>query len=72
MSERVRDKREERDLSDARSSHGSYRAPYSRRLVWHTAVPLPSALWRVYDLDSHERISNIEELELPEICIGNV
>jgi hypothetical protein len=37
-----------------------------------TAVPLPSVLWRVHDLDSHERISNIEELELPEICIGGV
>jgi len=30
------------------------------------------ALWRVHGLDSHERISNIEELEFPEICIGSV
>ena len=30
------------------------------------------ALWRAHDLVSHERISNIEELELPEICIGSV
>jgi hypothetical protein len=37
-----------------------------------TAVPLPSVLKRVYDLDSHERISNIEEFKFPEICIGRV
>lgn len=30
------------------------------------------ALWRVYDLDSHERISNVEELEFSEICVGGV
>jgi hypothetical protein len=30
------------------------------------------ALWWVYDLDSRERISNIEELKFPEICIGSV
>lgn len=29
-------------------------------------------LWRVYALDSHERISNVEELEFPEICVGGV
>jgi hypothetical protein len=37
-----------------------------------TAVPLPSVLWRVHDLDSHEWISNVEELEFSEICVGGV
>jgi hypothetical protein len=46
-------------------------APFTPVGVAHRS-DLGVALWRVHDLDSHERISNIEELEPPEICIGSV
>ena len=46
-------------------------APFTPAGATHRS-DLVVALWRVLDLDSHERISNIEELEFPEIYIGSV
>jgi hypothetical protein len=46
-------------------------APFAPVGVAHRS-DLVVVLWRVHDPDSHERISNVEELEFPEIRIGSV
>ena len=65
--EEVRDKRGERESSDARRAETRAASPSPIR-----DQPLCGTPSRVCDVDSHERISNIEELEFPEICISSV